>query len=65
MKTPLFQKATNDEIRERFDHDVDRFSNLETGQAATIDASLSMELITKAAVTTTRSIKRVFDMQFI
>jgi tRNA (cmo5U34)-methyltransferase len=30
------QKSTVEEIRARFDHDVERFSNLETGQAATI-----------------------------
>jgi len=43
------QKSTIDEIRERFDNDVERFSNLETGQVATIDAQLSLELITEAA----------------
>lgn len=31
-------KATNDEIQTRFDNDVERFSNLETGQQTTIDA---------------------------
>lgn len=43
------QKSTVDEIRERFDNDVERFSNLETGQVATIDATISLELITEAA----------------
>ncbi|MGY3054526.1 tRNA (cmo5U34)-methyltransferase [Pedobacter sp. UYEF25] len=43
------QKATNDEIRARFDTDVERFSNLETGQQTTIDAPLTMELCTEAA----------------
>ncbi|WP_207420430.1 class I SAM-dependent methyltransferase [Desertivirga brevis] len=42
-------KSTVDEIRERFDHDVERFSNLGTGQQTTIDAPLSLELITEAA----------------
>lgn len=42
-------KATNEEIKLRFDHDVERFSNLETGQLTTIDASLTMELCTEAA----------------
>lgn len=27
-------KSTVEQIRERFDHDVERFSNLETGQSA-------------------------------
>ena len=31
-------KSTVEEIRQRFDKDVERFSNLETGQSATIDA---------------------------
>ncbi|MEQ9377937.1 MAG: class I SAM-dependent methyltransferase [Imperialibacter sp.] len=42
-------KSTVAEIRERFDNDVDRFSNLDTGQLSTIDARLSLELITEAA----------------
>lgn len=42
-------KSTVSEIRERFDNDVERFSNLETGQLSTIDAKVSLELITEAA----------------
>jgi tRNA (cmo5U34)-methyltransferase len=42
-------KATVDEIRQRFDNDVERFSNLETGQVSTIDAQISLEIITEAA----------------
>ncbi|RDV14614.1 class I SAM-dependent methyltransferase [Pontibacter diazotrophicus] len=42
-------KSTNEEIRQRFDNDVERFSNLETGQQSTIDAPISLELITDAA----------------
>ena len=44
-------KSTVDQIRERFDNDVERFSNLETGQSSTIDAPLSLDLITTAAAT--------------
>lgn len=43
------RKSTPEEIRQRFDADVERFSNLETGQSATIDAPLSLELIARAA----------------
>lgn len=43
------QKSTVEEIKQRFDNDVDRFSNLETGQVSTIDATVSLELITEAA----------------
>ncbi len=42
-------KSTIEEIKERFDNDVERFSNLDTGQLSTIDAKISLELITEAA----------------
>jgi len=42
-------KSTVTEIRERFDKDVERFSNLQTGQQSTIDAEISLELITESA----------------
>src|SRR5882724_5355206 len=42
-------KSTVEEIRERFDNDVERFSNLDTGQLSTIDAKISLELITESA----------------
>lgn len=42
-------KSTITEIKERFDADVERFSNIETGQVATVDAKLSLELMTRAA----------------
>src|ERR1700748_1744935 len=47
--TSLEKKSTLEEIRERFDHDVERFSKLETGQQATIDAPLVLELVAQAA----------------
>ncbi|MEO1614970.1 MAG: class I SAM-dependent methyltransferase [Planctomycetota bacterium] len=55
-------KSTTGEIAKRFDSEVERFSNLETGQSATIDAPLSMQLITEAAVQMTPSIERVLDI---
>jgi tRNA (cmo5U34)-methyltransferase len=55
-------KSRNEDIRSRFDNDVERFSNLETGQAATIDAPLAMELITKAAISATPAINRCLDI---
>jgi tRNA (cmo5U34)-methyltransferase len=42
-------KSTVEEIRQRFDNDVERFSNLDTGQISTIDAKISLELITDAS----------------
>jgi tRNA (cmo5U34)-methyltransferase len=62
MTDSFSQKSTLGEIRARFDADVERFSKLETGQQATIDAVLAMELITQAAVTATPRIRRVLDL---
>ncbi len=62
MKTPLDKKSTIEEIKHRFDNDVERFSNLQTGQVATIDAPLAMELITQAAVRSTKAIRNVLDI---
>jgi len=49
MNADFRSKSTLEEIRERFDKDVNRFSDLEMGQQSTIDAPLSLELITDAA----------------
>lgn len=62
MSKSLSEKSTVDEIRARFDADVERFSNLETGQSATMDAPLSMELITQAAIAATPGMDRVLDV---
>ena len=62
MNTPLANKSTIEDIRSRFDNDVERFSSLETGQAATIDAPLAMSLIADAAVSCTKNIRRVLDI---
>ncbi len=62
MDTPLDKKSTTEEIRQRFDDDVERFSDLNTGQAATIDAPLVMELISHAAIAATPTIKRILDI---
>jgi tRNA (cmo5U34)-methyltransferase len=55
-------KSTVEQIRQRFDADVERFSNLETGQAATVDALLALELITKAAAAVTPQARSVLDI---
>jgi tRNA (cmo5U34)-methyltransferase len=56
------RKSTVDEIRERFDRDVERFSNLETGQQATIDAPLVLELVTDAAARSSPHARAVLDI---
>jgi tRNA (cmo5U34)-methyltransferase len=55
-------KSTVDEIRARFDQDVERFSNLETGQSATVDAPLGLELIAEAAAACTPQARRLLDV---
>ena len=55
-------KSTVDEIRQRFDADVERFSNLETGQSATVDAPLAMALVAEAAACTTPHARQVLDV---
>jgi tRNA (cmo5U34)-methyltransferase len=55
-------KSTPEEIRARFDKDVERFSNLETGQSATIDAPLAMELIAQAAARSTPHATALVDI---
>ena len=62
MATSLDKKSTIDEIRRRFDNDVERFSHVDTGQEATIDAPLAMELIAKAAIASTDTISSVLDI---
>ena len=62
MESNYQHKSTTDEIRQRFDNDVERFSNLETGQQSTIDAPLSLELITDAAQRVNPGGKNLLDI---
>src|SRR5947209_10698130 len=55
-------KSTVEEIRRRFDADVERFSNLETGQSATIDAPLGLELIAAAAAAVNPAAAALLDI---
>jgi tRNA (cmo5U34)-methyltransferase len=56
------EKSTVDEIRGRFDGDVERFSNLDTGQVATIDAEISLELLTEAAKRIRPNASHILDL---
>lgn len=55
-------KATPEEIRQRFDNDVERFSNLETGQMSTQDAALVLESIAACARRTTPDARHLLDL---
>jgi len=62
MNTPLEKKSSVEKIRARFDNDVARFSNLDSGQTTVLDADLLMELITSAAAASTTRVGRVLDI---
>ncbi len=55
-------KSTVEQIRARFDQEVERFSNLETGHSAAVDSPLALELITRAAAATTPQATHVLDL---
>ncbi|MBQ4279387.1 MAG: class I SAM-dependent methyltransferase [Rikenellaceae bacterium] len=56
------QKKSVAEIRERFDNDVDRFSNAETGQTSTVDSALVMDLMQDAIVAVNPAMRRMCDV---
>ncbi|MDZ7637837.1 MAG: class I SAM-dependent methyltransferase [Bryobacterales bacterium] len=56
------QKSSVDEIRARFDGDVERFASLETGHAVAMDAMLCLSQIAGAAARTTPAAKRILDV---
>lgn len=58
----MANKSTVEQIRARFDADVERFSNLETGQSATIDAPLVLALVTQAAAAINPHATSVLDI---
>lgn len=55
-------KSTVQQIRERFDKDVERFSNLEVGQSAQIDSPLALELVAGAASATAPRAAAMLDV---
>ena len=55
-------KSTVEQIRVRFDAEVERFSNLETGQSATVDAPIVLELIAQAASAATPHARDLLDV---
>jgi tRNA (cmo5U34)-methyltransferase len=55
-------KSTVDQIRARFDNEVERFSNLETGQTATVDARLCMDLVAAAAAAVSPDARDLLDI---
>ena len=62
FKQMVMNKSTVKEIKERFDNDVERFSNLDTGQVAAIDAQISLELITEASKRIRPNAQNILDV---
>ncbi len=58
----MYNKSTLQEIEERFDKDVERFSNVETGQQTTLDAKFNMDLITAGIARLYPNLKTVLDI---
>lgn len=59
---PLHQKSSLETIRQRFDADVERFSQLETGQQAAIDAPLILELVARTAALFLQPGDKILDL---
>ena len=55
-------KSTVDEILQRFDAETDCYTNLDTGQVATVDALIAMNLIAEAATVTTPHAATMLDV---
>jgi tRNA (cmo5U34)-methyltransferase len=55
-------KSTVEQIKERFDNSVERFSNSDSGNTAQMDSVMSMTLIAEAAALVTPHAKSVLDV---
>ena len=62
MNRDLASKSTVDEIRARFDADVERFAKLETGQQATVDAPLVLSIVSTTAAAFLRPAGALLDL---
>jgi tRNA (cmo5U34)-methyltransferase len=55
-------KSTVEEIRQRFDAETACYTNLETGQVATVDSPLALSLVAEAASVTTPHAHALLDV---
>lgn len=62
MTSASADKLSIDDIRAHFDANVERFSNLETGQVAALDSLVHMDLLTAAARAANPSAQHVLDL---
>ena len=56
------QKSSPEAIRNNFDQQVERFSNLETGQTTAVDSPLCMELVARSAALLNPEATRIMDL---
>lgn len=59
---PQQTKSTPEAIRNNFDQQVERFSNLETGQTTAIDSPLCMELVARSAALLNPDASKILDL---
>jgi tRNA (cmo5U34)-methyltransferase len=59
---PQQTKSSPEAIRRNFDQQVERFSNLETGQTTAIDSPLCMELLARSAALLNPDAKNIMDL---
>jgi tRNA (cmo5U34)-methyltransferase len=62
MPIPIHQKSTVEQIRQRFDADVERFSKLETGQQAAMDAPVILDVVARSAACHVRPQGKLLDL---
>ncbi len=62
MSVPIHKKSTVEQIRQRFDADVERFSKLETGQQAAMDAPVILDVVARAAACHVRPHGKILDL---
>jgi tRNA (cmo5U34)-methyltransferase len=62
MPRPLHEKSTVEQIRARFDADVERFSKLETGQQAAMDAPIILDIVASSAACHVRPHASLLDI---
>lgn len=59
---PQQVKSSPEAIRRNFDQQVDRFSNIETGQTTAIDSPLCMELVARSALLLNPGANSIMDL---
>jgi len=62
MPKQLHEKSSLEQIRQRFDADVERFSKLESGQQAAMDAPLILDIVARSAAGHLRPQGRLLDL---